>query len=69
MPEPKKIVPKRNRRSNFDFYMQLCGKKEDLLNEYSNDKKAILRNVNKEIARLADKLGLEGESSDGESCD
>jgi hypothetical protein len=49
--------------------MQLCAKKEDLLNEYSNDKNMILRNLNKEIARLADKLGLEGNSSDGESCD
>jgi hypothetical protein len=61
----------RDHRSNFDFYMQLCAKKDILLEEYTDDKNKnkTLRNLNKEIAKLEDKLGLEGSSSDGEPSD
>ena len=56
-----------NRRSNFNFYMQLSEKKEDLLALASNAKNKILNSINKELAKLKKKLGLEEDSSVGKS--
>jgi hypothetical protein len=58
-----------NRRSNFDFYIHLSAKKKDLLSVNSNANNKILRNINKELAKLEEKLGLNRGSSDGESSD
>jgi hypothetical protein len=45
------------------------GKKKDLLSVNSNANNKILRNINKELAKLEEKLGLNRGSSDGESSD
>ena len=58
-----------NRRSNFNFYMQLSEKKEDLLSVTGKANNRILSSINKELAKLKKNLGLEEDdsSSDGES--
>jgi hypothetical protein len=57
----------RNRRSNFNFYFDLCKKKDDLLLlPHSDPKNKMVRHINKEIAKLKKKLDLEKDSSDEE---
>ena len=56
-----------NRRSNFNFHIQLSEKKEDLLKQNRDANNKILSDINTELAKLRKKLGLEGDLSDGES--